>query len=137
MGGSTMKPAQRLARWRALWWGAMARTANAIAGPRHPVTVAAVDQAHAALDGLHLCLDCRFARIRPMEPWRCRHPSSLYQPPQSPVTGRIDAPYLLTCDSARTTTLARDPCGLAGRHWAPRYPEQDASGDPEAQNLTY
>lgn len=132
-----MKPVQRPARFRALWWAAMARTASAIAGPRHPVSVAAVERAHAALDAVHLCLDCRFAEIEPLQTWHCLHPSSLYQPPRDVVTGRTPEPYRLTCESARTMTLKGDLCGLAGRHWAPRCPaEQGALSHLKSNDMT-
>ena len=71
---------------------------------------------------LRFCVDCRFAELHtsPDERWVCAHPTSLWQPPQSLVTGSTPKAYQLECFYVRT--LSRGTCGSEGRHWARRDP---------------
>jgi hypothetical protein len=68
-----------------------------------------------------ICIDCRFAelQITPKEAWICGHPTSLYHPRQSLVTGAVFKPYQLKCADARFSFLGAS-CGEEGRHWEPR-----------------
>src|ERR1700709_2230445 len=70
---------------------------------------------------IRLCKDCRFSELQttPSEKWVCRHPTSLFQPEHSLVTGMVSEPYQLSCADARSLEMGRE-CGRAARHWESR-----------------
>jgi len=89
-----------------------------------------------------LCQDCRWVRIGDRnEPEQaiCSHPTSVYQPSASPVTGKREAVHQLRCSQVRRMDrrdarpgspesptddygLPTDPCGPDGEHWEPVAP---------------
>jgi hypothetical protein len=89
--------------------------------PNYAHSTIATVTGNASVAPIRLCKDCRFAElhISPEEQWICSHPTSRYQPKRSLVTGHLQEPHQLHCETAREFDI-ENRCGRAGRQWEQR-----------------